>query len=176
MGIALLAAFLTETGTTFLSVAIPIFGAILTAIEPIFLLIEVLLVMDMLGSFNKWLAAQANARDESSNDLSTWDPPLTRGAVFVRLVIILITISSYILTYVVLLESKGWHGQGEDVPLNFNQAIAALVTLQLIAFSTTIYKEEGVISESAMVALLASVPIFIASWSYHNLKETTDSR
>lgn len=73
-------------------------------------------------------------------------------------------------TYLIIQESKALLGSDGDIPVHFNHAIALLVTLQIVAFSTTIYKEGGVLSESALVALVASIPIFIAAWSYYHLK------
>lgn len=175
LGIALLLALTTGKGATFLSLIKPIFGGLLVIVEPAFLVIEIYLFMDMLKSFNRWISTLANVRDDDSQDLSSWEPPLTRGAVIARIFIILITIFSYIGVYLIIQESKSLLGTGSDIPVNFNHAIAALVTLQVLAFSATIYKEEGVLSESALVALLASIPIFIASWSYYHLKETSDA-
>lgn len=140
-------------------------------VEPLFLIIELYLVMDMVKRFNKWMSEKANVRDEDSHDLSTWEPPLARESIVARFFVILITLLSYIGVYIIIQESKVFLGTGDDVPIHFNQAIAALVTLQLIAFSATVYKEEGILSESALVALVASIPILIASWSYYHLKE-----
>lgn len=174
VGIALLAALITEKGTLFLSLINPLFSALIVVVEPIFLIIELCLVMDMIRKFNKWMSEKANVRDEESHDLSTWDPPLARESIVARFFVILITIVSYIGVYIVIQESKSLLELGGDVPVQFNHAIAALVTLQLIAFSATIFKEEGILSESALAAFVASIPILIASWSYYHLKEVAD--
>lgn len=174
VGIALLAALLTDKGTLFLSFINPLFSALLVVVEPLFLMIELYLVMDMIRKFNKWMSEKSNIRDEESHDLSTWDPPLARESIVARFFVILITLISYIGVYVIIQESKSFLESGGDVPVHFNHAIAALVTLQLIAFSATVYKEEGILSESALVALVASVPILIASWSYYHLKEVAN--
>lgn len=148
------------------------FGTALAAVEPVFLLIETYIVMNMVYNFNKWISKQSNIRDEEAQDLSQFDPPLTRTSLIMRVVVILITLSCYMGTYLVIQESKALLGGDQEIPIHFNHAVALLVTLQLIAFSLTIFKEDGIISESAMVALLASVPILIASWSYYHLKLT----
>lgn len=175
LGIALVLALATARGVQFLSLIKPIFGGLLTMAEPTFLLIEVYLVLDMLRNFNRWLSEKSNVRDEEAHDLSSWEPPLARTSIVTRFVVILITVFSYIGVHMIVQESKSLLGTSDDIPVNFNHAIAALVTLQLIAFSATIYKEEGILSESALVALFASIPIFIASWSYYHLKDTTSS-
>lgn len=119
----------------------------------------------------------ANIRDEDSHDLSSWEPPLATGSIVARIFVILITILSYIGVYMIIQESKSLLGQADNVPSNFSNAMNALITLQIIALTTTIYKEEGILSESAMIALLASIPILVASWSYSNLIEShTKSR
>lgn len=156
-----------------LSVLRPVFGGTLAFIEPLFLLLELYVFLDIIRSFNRWLASLSQIRDEDSQDLSSWEPPLTRGSILVRGLIILLTLFSYVGVYIIVQESKQFLGLDEtNVPLIFNHAIAAIVTLQLISISLTIYKEEGVLSESAMVCLLASVPIFIASLSYYHAKQT----
>jgi len=166
---------ISNKGSQFLSLVNPIFSTMLVFMEPFFLMIEVYIAIDMIKSFNKWISTHANVRDEASQDLSNWEPPLTRTSLLVRTFVVLISIFSYIATYVLIQESKFLLSVADQVPINFNHAFAALVTLQVIAFSATIYKDEGILSESAMVALLAAVPIFIASWSYHNLRQTSDS-
>lgn len=124
----------------------------------------------MVKSFNTWIAKLSNIRDEDSADISNWDQPLSRGAVVARTFVIALTFSSYIASFWIIQEGRNLlELDGINTPINFSHAIAALVTLQLIALTTTIYKEEGIISESAMVTLVASVPIFIASWSFYNL-------
>lgn len=133
--------------------------------------------MNIVGSFNKWISQQSNVRDEEAQDLSQFDPPLTRTSLVMRIVVILVTVICYLCTYLIIQESKTLLGADQETPIHFNHAIALLVTLQLVAFSLTIYKEHGIISETAMVALAASIPIFIASWSFFYLKTTTaDSR
>lgn len=92
-----------------------------------------------------------------------------------RAFVILLTLFSYVGVYVIIQESKNllsYPNTEDNVPQTFNHAIAALVTLQLIALSMTIYKEEGILSESAMISFLAAVPIFIASLSYYHAKQT----
>lgn len=175
-GIALLAALVTDNGTLFLSYISPLFSGLLVIVEPFFLIMELYLVIDMIRTFNQWLSEKSNLRDEESHDLSTWDPPLARESIVARFFVILITILSYIGVYIIIQESKHLLTLEDNIPVHFNHAIAALVTLQLIAFSATVYKEEGILSESALVALVAAIPILIASWSYHNLKEVDNSR
>lgn len=175
-GVALLAVLLTEKGFTFLSMITPIFSGLLVLAEPIFLFIETFIIMEMIRNFNRWISSLSNIRDENSQDLSSWEPPLTRASITVRFVVVLIAIASYIATYMIIQESKALLGHDvKEVPIQFNHAIAMLVTLQLISLSATIYKEEGILSETAIVALVASVPIFIASWSYYHLKATSIS-
>lgn len=126
--------------------------------------------MDVIRKFSKWISKRANIRDEEAHDLSTWDPPLARSSIVARFFIILITIASYAGTYYFIYKSRLYlSSTGDSHPLNFNHAIAALVTLQLISASATIYKEDGVISESALVCLAAAGPILIASWSYEQM-------
>lgn len=147
----------------------------LTFIEPVFLVLELYVFIGMIKNFNRWLTKLANVRDEESQDLSNWEPPLTRGSLTVRAFVILLTLLSYIGIYFIIQESKSllsFSSQEQEIPLTFNHAIAVLVTLQLIALSLTIYKEDGILSESAMIALLASVPIFVASLSYYHAKQT----
>lgn len=171
LGIALLLALTTENGAFFLSVIRPLFGGLLTMVEPIFLVFEAYLFIDMISSFNKWIAEKSHIRDEDSS-LASWEPPLSTISILVRIFVILMTILSYLAVYTIVQESKALLTLvGGEIPVNFNHTIAALVTLQLIAVSATIYKEEGILSESAMIALLASIPIFIASWSFYNLKD-----
>jgi hypothetical protein len=175
-GVLFLALLLSKGGATVLSYVVPIFGTLLLAVDPIILFLESVVLLDMLRAFNRWISKLSNVRDEDSNDLSTWEPPLTRGSIVMRFVIILITVAGYLGTYMIVHEAKQLLGVDDPtVPIHFNQAISLLVTLQLIALSSTIYKEAGVLSESAMVALAASVPIFIASWSYYHMKTTTAS-
>lgn len=149
----------------------PFLEVILTSIEPVFLLIEIYIVMDMIKTFNRWISRKANVRDEEAHDLSTWDPPLATSSIIARTFVILLTISSYVGVYYIINQSKILiDSSGQSVvPLNFNHAIAALVTLQLIAAAATIYKDDGIISESALVCLAASIPILIASWSFNEL-------
>lgn len=176
-GVALIAFLMSSKGTTFLSLIVPLFGGLLTVVEPLFLLLEVYIIMDIIKNFNRWISSLANIRDENSQDLSQWEPPLTRTSIAVRFVIILITIASYMAAYMIIQESKSLLGSEQETPIQFHHAIAMLVTLQLVCFSATIYKEEGVLSETAMVAMVASMPIFIASWSYFFLRAATaDSR
>lgn len=144
-------------------------------IEPLFLLLELYVFVGMIRSFNRWLTKLANVRDEESQDLSNWEPPLTRSSIIVRAFVILMTLLSYAGVFAIIQQSKSFLAQAigeEEIPVTFNHAIAALVTLQLIAISLTIYKEDGILSESAMIALLASVPIFVASLSYYHAKQT----
>lgn len=162
---------LTNRGTSFLQISKPIFSAAITLVEPVFLIIETALILDMVGSLNRWIANQSNARAEHNSDLSSWDSPLTRGAVLARIFVITLTFISYIGAFLLVQQSKDLLEYCScDVPINFSHTIAALVTLQLIALTATIYKEEGIISESAMVAQVAAIPVFIASWSFHHLK------
>lgn len=162
----------TYYGNSLLSIVNPLFSGTLSIIEPMFLLLEVYLVLDMVKSLNKWIASKANNVDDDPHDLSRWEPPLARSSIAIRILIIVITIASYFAAYWIVQESRLLLKSEDHVPVQFNQAIAALVTLQLIALSTTIYKEEGVISESALVTLVASLPILIASWSYFHLSES----
>lgn len=160
-----------------LSMIKPFYDIALSMVEPVFLLLEIYLVMDLIKKFNKWISTRSNIRNEDSNDLSSWEPPLATSSIVARTFVILITIFSYVGTYLIVQESKSLIGSSESVPCNFNHAFAALITLQLIALTVTIYKEEGILSESAMIALFASVPILVASWSYSNLIEShTKSR
>lgn len=180
-GIALLAVLMSDKGTSLLSLILPIFGWAITIIEPIFILIETVIVLEIINAFNKWISRLSNLRDDNSRDLSSWDPPLTRGSIIMRFVVILITISSYLAAYMIIQESKALlfdelKLSEQEVPIQFHYAIAMLVTLQLIAFSATIYKESGILSETAMVALAASVPIYISVWSFYHLKTATASR
>lgn len=160
----------------FFGAVTPLISGLLYIVEPIFLIIETIIIMEMLRKFNKWIADLSNIRDEDSHDLSSWDPPLTRGSILARVVVILITIACYIGTYMIVRDSKTLLGvDDKQIPIQFNHAIALLVTLQVISFFATIYKEDGILSETACVALTAAVPIFIASWSYNSLKEAKSS-
>lgn len=163
----------TESGTLILSIVTPVFSTLLSVVEPLFLFLEIYLVLDMIKSFSKWISHHANIHDTESQDLDQWEPPLTRTSITVRALVIILTILSYLGVYLVIQESKNLLNLGESVPIQFNQAIAALVTLQLIALSATIYREEGILSQSALVCLASSLPIFIAAWSYYHLTETT---
>lgn len=155
----------------------PFYDTALSMVEPVFLLLEIYLAMDLIKRFNKWISAQSNIRNEDSHDLSSWEPPLATSSIVARTFVILITILSYVGVYLTVQESKSLIGYSDNVPCNFNHAIAALITLQLIALTMTVYKEEGILSESAMIALFASIPILVASWSYSNLIEShTKSR
>lgn len=170
-GVLLLAMLLSDKGATLLSIIIPASGTLLVIVEPIFLILETYIIMEMLRSLNRWISHMSNIRDEDSNDLSNWEPPLTRGSIIMRFVVLLLTLASYLATYMIVQESKQLLGVDEKVfPIQFNHAIALLVTLQLISVTTTVYKENGILSESAMVCLTAAVPIFIASWSYYHMK------
>lgn len=174
LGFALLALFLTTKGAAFLSMISPIFNLLLNVAEPMFLFIETIIVVDIVRSFNRWISRQSNIRDEDSQDLSNWEPPLTRGSLLTRISVVLLALASYVGTYFIIQEAKQWlDATGLDVPIQFNHAIAMLVTLQLVAFTATIYKEEGILSETAIIALTAAIPIFIASWSYHNMKTSS---
>lgn len=176
-GIFLIASLLSDKGSDILAVIIPVCSTFLVAIEPVFLIVESLIIMEMLKAFNKWIAKLSNIRDETSHDLSTWDPPLSRGSVAMRFVVILITIVSYIVSYMLIQESKILLGADDQaVPLQFKHAIALMVTLQLVALTATMYNEEGILSESAMVATTATAPIFIASWSFYHLKNGAYTR
>lgn len=176
-GVLLLSLLLTDKGSSMLSIITPICSTLLVAIEPVFLFIESIIVLEMIKAFNKWMGTWSNMREDDSHDLASWEPPLSRGSIFMRFVVILITIASYISTYLLVQEAKILlNFENKDVPIQFNHAIALLVTLQLIAFTATIYKEEGILSESAMIAFTASVPIFIAAWSYNHLKAEADLR
>lgn len=171
LGVAVIIGLLTEKGKLFLQIIQPIFNGAITLAEPLFLLVEIYLVLDMIGRFNRWIAHMSNIRDENSTDISNWDPPLTRAAIIARIVVIILTFISYLGAFLVVQEGKVLlESTGSDIPLNFNHAIAALVTLQLIALTATIYKEEGIVSESAMVSLVATIPIFVASWSFYHLR------
>lgn len=169
----------TDKGTLLLSIIGPIFSTLLTLVEPLFLYIEAYMFIEMIKSFNKWISEKANVREDDIHDLSNWEPPLARTSIIARIAVIFLTILSYIAVFMVLQESRSYVNLASDntnAPVNFQHAIAGLVTLQLIAASATIYKEEGILSESALIALLASVPIYIASWSYyHLLKENSAS-
>lgn len=165
----------TDKGAALLSLVRPVFGSLLTTIEPLFLLLELYVFLGLIKSLNRWLSKLANVRDEGSQDLSNWEPPLTRVSLTMRAFVILLTLFSYVGVYVIIQESKNllsYPNTEDNVPQTFNHAIAALVTLQLIALSMTIYKEEGILSESAMISFLAAVPIFIASLSYYHAKQT----
>lgn len=180
-GLAVLAMLISDKGSSILASILPLLGWALTVIEPAFILFETVIIMEMISSFNKWISQMSNIRDENSRDLSTWEPPLTRGSIMTRFLVILITLASYVAAYMIIQESKRLILQElglneSEMPIQFNQAIAMLVTLQLIAFSMTIYKESGILSETAMVTLAASIPIFIAAWSFYHLKATTASR
>lgn len=171
VGVLFLALLLSKGGTTVLSYIVPIFGTLLVIVEPVILLLETLIVMDILKVFNRWISKLSNVRDDDSSDLSRWEPPLTRGSIVMRFVVILITVASYLGSYMVIQEAKQLLGADDQtIPIHFHHAISLLVTLQLIALTSTIYKEAGVLSESAMVALTASVPIFIASWSFYHIQ------
>lgn len=176
-GLLMLTFLMSDRGSTLLSTITPVFGTLLVAIEPVFLLIEAAIVMEMINAFNKWMSSASNIRDDDPRDLASWEPPLSRGSMVMRFVIVLTAVACYIGTYLTIQESKSLLGFNyHDVPIQFNHAIALLVTLQLIALTATIYKEEGILSECAMVALVAAVPIFIASWSFNHLKAEVDSR
>lgn len=172
VGIAFLAMLLTQEGSILLSLIKPLYDGALSIVEPLFLLLEIYLAMDLIKKFNSWISQQSNIRNEDSHDLSSWEPPLAVSSILARTVVILISLFSYVGVYLIIQESKSLIGNTDDVPCNFSHAIAALVTLQLIALTVTIYKDEGIISESAMIALAATVPILIASWSYSNLLES----
>jgi len=176
-GMALLAVLMSDKGASFLSFLLPLINWSLTIIEPLFIILETVIVMEITSAFNKWISRMSNIRDENSMDLSSWDPPLTRGSIVTRILVIFITIASYSGAYMIIQESKSLLSSDlglneQDVPIQFNQAIAILVTLQVVAFSATIYKESGILSQTAMVTLVASVPIFISVWSYYHLKTT----
>lgn len=176
-GILLVCLLLTDKGSALLSMITPLCSTLLVIIEPLFLLLESFIIMDMVKAFNKWIANQSNVREDDSHDLSSWEPPLSRGSVVMRFVVILITIASYIATYLLVQESKTLLGISEnDIPVQFNHAFSLLVTLQLISFTATIYKDDGILSESAMVVLTATVPIFIAAWSFNHLKTEVSLR
>ena len=164
---------MTDKGASFLSIIKPLFNSTLAISEPIFLMLEVYIVMDLVKAVNRWISTQSNIRDEETQDLSSWEPPLTRTSIFIRTLVILMTIAGYIATYLMIQESKSL--LGTETPVLFNHTIAVLVSLQLIAISATIYKEEGILSESAMVALIASIPIFIAAWLFQHAKMTAES-
>lgn len=172
VGIAFLATLLTKEGSIFLSLVTPLYDGALSIVEPLFLLLEIYLATDLMKKFNSWISQQSNIRNEDSHDLSSWEPPLAISSIVARAFVVLLSIFSYIGTYLVIQESRTLIGYSDDVPCNFSHAIAALITLQLIALTVTIYKEEGIISESAMIALVASIPLLIASWSYSNLIES----
>lgn len=177
LGVALLLALTTEKGSLFLSLIRPVFSGTLSLVEPAFLILEAYIFMDIIGSFNRWISECSHTREEDSS-LANWEPPLATTSIIARVAIILTTILAYLGVYMILEESKVLLdlAEGSGTVINFSHTIAALITLQLIALSATIYKEEGVISESAMIALLAALPIFIACWSYNNLKVTTRTR
>ena len=177
-GIAMLAFLMSNKGASILALILPIFGWTVTITEPILILLETFIIMEMVQNFNKWISHLSNQREDDSHDLSSWEPRLSREAIMMRFAVILITICCYIGAYSIVRQSKSLLqndlGLGEqDIPVQFHYAIAALVTLQLIAFSATIYKESGILSETAMVAFTASVPIFIAAWSFYHLKKST---
>lgn len=167
---------MTDRGYFILTLLKPVFSGLITLAEPLFLGLEVYLMVEFIRRINRWIPASANARDENSQDLSTWEPPLSSQAIITRLFVLVITIASYFGVYMIIQEAKMLLGPSHDIPVNFNHAISALVTLQLIAFAATIYKEEGILSESALICLLASVPILVAAWSYNHLKESTNAK
>lgn len=186
IGMAMLAGLTTNKGCYLLSLIQPIFSTCLVVVEPVFLVIEALIVLRLIKEFNKWLSQMANVHDEDSLDLSHWEPPLTRGSIVTRTFMIIIFLASYLCAYLVVQDAKAFliptselnnSELNSDVPIIFSHAIAALVTLQLLAFCATMTKDEGIISESGMIVLVASLPIFLAAWSYHQLKvDATSSR
>lgn len=175
VGIAVVLSFTSSFGMSLLAIIRPIFYTLLSVIEPLFLLIEIFIVMRIIHNLNSWISGKANSRDEGAHDLSSWEPPLARSSILARLFIILLTIASYACAYLVVYQSKTLLSSVDlkDQPLNFNHAIATLVTLQIIAVTITIYKDEGIISEMALVCLASSIPILIASWSYNQLTNNT---
>lgn len=174
-GIGVLAALMTERGFSFLSALTPVFNSLVTVSEPVFLILESFIVLHFIRTVNRWMSDISNRRQQDSDDLSAWEPPLTTGAFFARILVVLIAIAGYIFTYEIIHQSKTLLSiTDNEAELNhFNNAIAMLVTLQIISFFATLYKDEGIVSESSMVVLAASIPIFIASWYYNSLKGST---
>lgn len=174
IGLAVLSALNTNLGATFLSLTKPIYSTILILIKPILIMVEVYYILEILRKFNRWISKKANKREDIRNDPYTWEAPLSRGAVAARIVVVMISLISYIGTYMMigLCQSNLYKSTG-FIPAIFEQSLVVLITLQFIAMTATILKEEGIISETALICLSSTTGIFIAS--LHQFKVMTSA-
>lgn len=167
VGLAVLSGLNTKLGASILTLSKPLYNGILIAMKPTLILIEIYFVLEILRKFNRWLSKKANARDHLAHDISSWDPPLARDALCARIGVIVLMIASYIGSYLLLEKSQLTLTQfpaAGSIPIIFEQAKVLLITLQALAILTTLFKDEGIISESAMICLVSSICILVASY------------
>lgn len=119
LGVAFLIGLLSEPGSQFMSLATPIFNSLIWLAEPVFLVVEVCIVIDITKRLNQWLGEKANKLEENSRDLFS-ERELTSGAFVWRAVIIILTLASYRASFLIIQEAKALVSQHDNPPLEFN--------------------------------------------------------
>ncbi|KAG9509498.1 Hydroxyacid oxidase 1, partial [Fragariocoptes setiger] len=170
-GLSLLVALLTHDGRWFLDLLQPGYNSALFLSEPIFSLLEIVILMELVTSFGRWLSHKANEVSDDSESSITWtdlnEDNYTRSARIYRVLIIMLSIACYIITFFIfkqtytLLPANG-------PPVMFTHALIGFTTFHTLAIVVTLFKDNGIITNPAFTAIVASGPIYLAAWFYHD--------